>query len=111
METLCTSCVHVRTVVSGTGSQFLLCRLSQSNKHFPKYPPQPVVRCHAYEDKTIAAKSLTLEVVPGRFATCPLDPQAGLPDWATGEVVSGTRPSNKLSPTGRGTAALSFSGT
>ena len=57
METLCKSCVHVREVVSGTGSKFLLCQLSKTDKRFPKYPPQPVVRCDGYEDKPITTES------------------------------------------------------
>jgi hypothetical protein len=38
----------VREVVSGTGSRFLLCQLSQSDKQFCKYPPQPVRECDGY---------------------------------------------------------------
>lgn len=53
MESLCRSCGNVREVVSGTGSKFLLCRLSHEDKRFPKYPPQPVVQCSGYEDKPI----------------------------------------------------------
>lgn len=45
---LCLACTHGQRVVSGTGSQFLLCRLALSDKHYPKYPPQPVVRCDGY---------------------------------------------------------------
>jgi hypothetical protein len=50
MDSLCNSCLHVRQIVSGTGSRFRLCRLSQADKSFPKYPPQPVVCCDGYED-------------------------------------------------------------
>lgn len=46
---LCESCNHVREVVSGTGSRFLLCRLSQTDSRFRKYPPQPIARCEGYE--------------------------------------------------------------
>jgi hypothetical protein len=45
---LCKSCEHVREIVSGTGSRFLLCRLSQTDERFAKYPPQPVIRCEGY---------------------------------------------------------------
>jgi hypothetical protein len=45
---LCQTCSRVREVVSGTGSRFLLCRLSQVEARFPKYPPQPVVGCDGY---------------------------------------------------------------
>ena len=33
------------------GSRFLLCQLSQTNSAYPKYPPQPVVRCDGYRKK------------------------------------------------------------
>jgi len=49
MESLCESCQHVRVVVSGTGSRFLLCQLAATEPRIPKYPPQPVVRCVKYE--------------------------------------------------------------
>jgi hypothetical protein len=48
MDSLCERCRHCREVVSGKGSRFLLCLLSQADKRFPKYPPQPVVRCEGY---------------------------------------------------------------
>jgi hypothetical protein len=50
MESLCKSCLNVREVVSGTGSRFLLCRLSHTDKRFPQYPSQPVVRCEGFKD-------------------------------------------------------------
>jgi hypothetical protein len=49
---LCESCRHLREVVSGRGSRFLLCLLSQSDKRFPKYPPQPVLKCGGYERRS-----------------------------------------------------------
>ena len=49
MTSLCESCRYLREVVSGRGSRFLLCLLSQSDKRFPKYPPQPVLKCCGYE--------------------------------------------------------------
>ena len=97
MESLCKSCVHVREVLSGTGSKFFLCRLSQEDKRFPKYPPQPVVRCNGHEDKPITKATYTLEVLPGTFAICQLDAKAEVPAWATGEVVSITRTPDELS--------------
>lgn len=48
-QILCATCSHVREIVSGKGSRFLLCRLSQTDSRFPKYPPQPVSRCAGYE--------------------------------------------------------------
>jgi hypothetical protein len=49
-QSLCETCSHVREVVSGTGSRFLLCRLSQADRRFSKYPPQPVIACEGFED-------------------------------------------------------------
>lgn len=43
-----TACALVKVVVSGTGSRFLLCRKSQEDSRFPKYPPQPVRGCPGY---------------------------------------------------------------
>jgi hypothetical protein len=48
-RSLCESCAHLRAVVTPRGSRFLLCQLSQTDDRFPKYPPQPVVRCGGYE--------------------------------------------------------------
>ena len=97
METLCKSRGNVREVVSGTSSTFLLCRLSLTDKRFPKYPPQPIVRCDGYEDKRIPIRTFTLEVLSGTFAICRLDANAEVPDWATGEIVSVTRTPDELS--------------
>jgi len=41
----------MREVISGRGSRFLLCELSRQDRRFPKYPPQPVVRCDGYAEK------------------------------------------------------------
>lgn len=50
---LCESCKHVREVVTPKGSRFLLCELSRTEPDYPKYPPQPVLRCggHAKADQ------------------------------------------------------------
>jgi hypothetical protein len=47
---LCKTCAHLREIVSAKGSRFLLCQLSQTDRRFPKYPPQPVVRCDGYRE-------------------------------------------------------------
>ena len=47
-RSLCDTCAFMREVVTPKGSRFLLCRLSQTSLAFPKYPPQPVVRCDGY---------------------------------------------------------------
>ena len=48
---LCETCARMRQIVTPKGSRFLLCRLSQINPDYPKYPPQPVVRCDGYQNK------------------------------------------------------------
>lgn len=48
-RSLCESCVQLREVLSGTGSRFLLCRLSQTDARFAKYPAQPVMSCAGHE--------------------------------------------------------------
>src|SRR6266542_2993545 len=49
MTSLCESCARMREVTSAKGSRFLLCRLSQTDPDYPKYPPQPVLRCEGYQ--------------------------------------------------------------
>ena len=44
---LCETCRHMR-VVRTARSRFLLCGLSATDAAYPKYPPQPVVRCGGY---------------------------------------------------------------
>jgi hypothetical protein len=50
-HSLCETCAWVRAVVTPKGSRFLLCLLSQTESAYPKYPPQPVVRCDGYRTK------------------------------------------------------------
>ena len=47
-RSLCETCALMREVVTPKGSRFLLCQLSKTDPAFPKYPPQPVVRCAGY---------------------------------------------------------------
>jgi hypothetical protein len=47
---LCETCLHMRLVVSDTGSRFFRCELARSDVRFAKYPPQPVIRCAGYLD-------------------------------------------------------------
>lgn len=97
MQTLCASCGHVREVVAGTGSRFLLCRLSQQDKRYAKYPPQPVVHCSGYRDQAAAASSFKLETISGSYVVCRLPAEAEIPSWATGQLVSITRTADELS--------------
>lgn len=46
---LCSICVHGRRVVSGRGSVFWRCGLSDTDPRFRKYPPLPVTRCPGFE--------------------------------------------------------------
>ena len=48
IENLCESCRNMREIISGKGSRFLLCEVSQTDPRFKKYPPQPIVRCLGY---------------------------------------------------------------
>jgi hypothetical protein len=48
-STLCLACRWHRTIVSGKGSQFLLCELSLRDERFAKYPRQPMLRCPGFE--------------------------------------------------------------
>jgi hypothetical protein len=48
IESLCDHCRHMKEIVSSKGSRFLLCQLSQTDRRFHKYPPQPIVRCVGY---------------------------------------------------------------
>jgi hypothetical protein len=47
MRSLCETCGNVREVRTAR-SRFLLCELSLTTAAYPKYPPQPVVRCDGY---------------------------------------------------------------
>ena len=51
LTSLCEKCDHMREVVSGKGSRFLLCRLSKDDPRFVKYPVQPVWRCPGYRER------------------------------------------------------------
>ena len=46
---MCGSCRHARLITSGRGSMFILCRLSEVDPSFPRYPELPVLRCRGYE--------------------------------------------------------------
>jgi hypothetical protein len=46
---LCNSCVHAQIVTSSKGSTFYLCRLSETDPRFRKYPVLPVERCSGHE--------------------------------------------------------------
>jgi len=47
---LCLDCVHAKVIQSDRGSAFYLCRLSATDREFPKYPRLPVRICRGYEN-------------------------------------------------------------
>ena len=53
MPSLCETCGNVREVRTAR-SRFLLCELSLTDAAYPKYPPQPVVRCGGYRPRNDA---------------------------------------------------------
>ena len=55
---LCESCRNMREVRTAR-SRFLLCKLSVTNDNYPKYPPQPVVRCSGYETTSMLIRPET----------------------------------------------------
>jgi len=50
---LCGRCRHRRTVTSAKGSSFVLCRRSEHETRFPRYPRLPVLECPGFEDETV----------------------------------------------------------
>ena len=50
-ENLCERCRHLREIISGKGSRFVMCLLSQTDAQWPKYPPQPVRQCVGYAER------------------------------------------------------------
>jgi len=46
---LCETCRHARLIVSGRGSLFWLCRRSETDPAFPRYPALPVRSCAGHE--------------------------------------------------------------
>jgi hypothetical protein len=48
---LCVSCVHARVVASSHGSSFYLCRLSEADPRFRRYPVLPVRSCVGFESQ------------------------------------------------------------
>ena len=45
---LCTDCQFMRRIRSARGSIFYLCRRSEKEPEFPKYPRLPVIQCKGY---------------------------------------------------------------
>lgn len=53
IHSLCETCALKREIITPKGSRFLLCQLSQTDRTYPKYPAQPVVRCDGYQQKEL----------------------------------------------------------
>lgn len=53
---LCRTCRHARTVETER-STFLLCRRSESDPTYPKYPYVPILACEGYESSEPSADS------------------------------------------------------
>ena len=51
IPSLCEACSHMKEVVSGKRSRFLMCQKAFADSRFPKYPPQPVVKCVGFEHR------------------------------------------------------------
>ncbi len=47
---LCKTCAFSRVVTSGRGSRFYLCRLSETDPRFARYPRLPVLKCAGYRE-------------------------------------------------------------
>jgi len=46
---LCADCQHARRVESSRQATFYLCKRSETDPSFPKYPRLPVIECAGYE--------------------------------------------------------------
>ena len=49
---LCRTCRHARSITSPRGSTFYLCRLSETDARFAKYPRLPVMQCAGYKEES-----------------------------------------------------------
>jgi hypothetical protein len=50
---LCGTCRHARVTRNRRGSAFYLCRRSETDARFRKYPPLPMLECFGYERRTV----------------------------------------------------------
>ena len=47
---LCGRCEHSRVIENARGSSFYLCRLSETDPRFRRYPQLPVIECEGYRE-------------------------------------------------------------
>ena len=52
---LCDTCAHQKLIGNTRGSTFSLCRRSQIDPAYPKYPPIPVRRCAGHTPVELGA--------------------------------------------------------
>jgi hypothetical protein len=52
---LCCRCVFAKKITSDRGSNFYLCRRSENDPRYPKYPPLPVLACPGFEPEKQAS--------------------------------------------------------
>jgi len=51
---LCADCIHARRVTGARGATFWLCRRSERDPAFPRYPALPVLQCRGHEPAAAA---------------------------------------------------------
>src|SRR5205807_4296754 len=72
---LCAGCVHSR-VVSGRATSFWLCRRSETDAAYPRYPRRPLLECRGYVDAVVTTGlwrqfGAALDMLEGSIAACP----------------------------------------
>ena len=50
---LCAACRHARRITSARGSRFILCRRSETDPRYPRYPNLPVLACAGFEARVV----------------------------------------------------------
>jgi hypothetical protein len=46
---LCADCINAQKIRSDRGAEFILCKLSATDKNFAKYPRLPVLQCDGFK--------------------------------------------------------------
>jgi GrpB-like predicted nucleotidyltransferase (UPF0157 family) len=59
---LCAECVHARPIESSRNSVFILCNLSLTDSHFPKYPRLPVLSCSGFRSRIVESPNPVIVV-------------------------------------------------
>jgi hypothetical protein len=45
---LCARCAHLKVLETKSGNPIILCRLSEENSDYPRYPALPVLECAGF---------------------------------------------------------------